>query len=152
MKKVMFFILAFALFSSVALSGTLGGSQVITTSDGTSTLAIASTATVYTGSFPLNQSEYFGLWLKAVSTTGTPDITVELEQSYRRPTTEGSADTSFVEPDGLSNLFTNLTTETAHIIGLNPVPAPYGRLKITGNSGNPADTVVTAYLFTQGNI
>jgi hypothetical protein len=111
--------------------------------------AVASTASVYCNSIKLRSSDAFGLWIQATSAGGAPDIKVELEQSYTTPTTEGSSDTNYVEPEGVSDIFASLTAETAKIKQITPVPMEYMRIKITGNAANPADTVVTAYLYTQ---
>ena len=60
------------------------------------------------------------------------------------PTTEGSADATYVEPVDFSNIVTNLTTESTwyHKV-YSFAPLPYGRFKITGAGSNNADTVVT---------
>lgn len=133
------------------MSRLIGGIQEISKADGSSgIIAVASTATVYSRSFDLSLAKFFGLWIIATSVTGTPNIKVELEEGPTRPTTEGSAETTlFVEPDGFDDLFSAINDELAHIKTIAPVPMKYGRLKITGLEGNPADTLVTAKLFLQ---
>lgn len=130
----------------------IGQPKKIVTSVDSPIIAVASTAVVYTKAFKLEFAEYFGLWLKVNSVTGTPDIKVELEESYALPTTEGASDANWVEPDGFDDISSQINDEVAHIFTLSPVPMPYGRLKITGINANPADSIVTAFLFTQEQV
>ncbi len=117
----------------------------------TVSIAIASTAVVYTRAFKLAFGEYFSLAYKALSAAGTPDIKIELEQSIKDvlPATEGAADTNYVVAENMANIETNLITETWHIKALNPGLSVYARLKITGNAGNAADTVFTGHINRQ---
>lgn len=151
MRKLILTITAVLLMGGVSFAGLLGGASPVTNSSGTTSIAVVSDQSIYTASFPMDKSDVFGVWLKATSASSTPSITVELQESYRLPTTEGAADSNYVEPDGFSDIFTALADEVAHVTTLSPVPMPYGRYKITGGAGNPADTVVTIYNFTQGN-
>ncbi len=114
-------------------------------------IAIASAAVVYTKAFKLAFGEYFGLAYKAVSESGTPDIKIELELSIKDvvPTTEGAADANYVEAENAADIELNLITETWHIKTLSPVTSVYGRLKITGNAGNPADTIFNGHINKQ---
>ncbi len=108
---------------------------------------MASTGVVYTLSFPLYSGEYFGLWIKVTSAGGTPDIKIDLEQSYKVPTTEGAAETGLYEVT--QNVDTQINDEVAHNLTVSPKPMAYGRYKITGINANPADTIVSAYNFIQ---
>lgn len=126
-----------------------GKVKPITTAAESQNIAVASTGVVYTKAFKMSFAEYFGLWIKAVSASGTPDIKVELEESYTLPATEGSSDGNWVEPDGFSDIASQINDEVAHIYTISPKPMPYGRFKITGINSNPADTIVTANLFMQ---
>lgn len=121
----------------------------ILTAANASDMAVASTATIYTASFRLIKSVYFGVAYRAVSAGGTPSVTIQLEQSWTLPATEGAADTNFVIPVGLSDIVTDLATETWNIKALAPICMPYGRFKITGTGANPADTIVNMYLAEQ---
>lgn len=112
-------------------------------------LAVASTATVYSNSFPMRWIEYFGVWLQATSASGTPVLKIQLEESYTVPATEGSSDANYVIGDGVADIYSNLNDEIAHIKTVSPVPQQYGRYKITGLTGNPADTVITVINFQQ---
>lgn len=133
------------------MSGILGSSQTVLKADGsTKDIAVASTAVVYTRSFPLYWATFFGIWVRATSATGTPDVMIELQESYKEPTTEGSAEASlWVEPDGFANVFDSIADENAHIKTITPVPMKYGRYKITGNAANPADSIVNIENFLQ---
>lgn len=112
-------------------------------------VAVASTAVVYSNSFPMRWVENFGVWIQATSALSTPSIKIELQESYVPPATEGNSDTNYVVGDGVADVYSNLNDENAHIKTLSPVPMQYGRYKITGLSANPADTVVTIVNFQQ---
>lgn len=137
MKKLVL-ILALALaFPFPAFAGN-GAVHPVSTS-----VAVASTATVTTGIIPIKYEGYFGIWYQATSVTGTPDIKIEYEMSYN------DTSANFAEPVGASDIVTNLTAETIQIESIQPPPMPFIRFKITGNAGNPADTLVTIRLFSQ---
>ena len=121
----------------------------ILTAANASDIAVASTGVVYTAYFRLIKSVYFGIGYRAVSASGTPSITIQLEQSWTLPVTEGSADTNYVIPVGISDIVTDLITETWNLKPLAPICMPYGRFKITGTGANPADTLVNIYLAEQ---
>jgi hypothetical protein len=139
------------VLSGAAHAGLIGGASVVTNGSDSATIAVNVDQIIYTSSFDMNRSDVFGVWVKATSVTGTPAIKIELEESYRKPTTEGSGDTAWMEPAAISDVVTALADETAHIYPLSPVPMPYGRYKITGTAANPADTTVSIYNFFQGN-
>lgn len=130
-----------------------GAAVPVVTSDESKSIAIAGEVTVYTKSFPLAFGTFFGIWVRATSDTGTPNVKIELEESYALPTTEGSAGTTlWVEPDGFDDIFSAINDELAHVKTIAPVPMNYGRYKITGLTGNPADTVVTILNFIQEHV
>jgi hypothetical protein len=142
----------FLLVSVPCFAGLLGGASKVMKGDGSSAIITVNVdQSVYTESFAMDRADVFGVWVKTTSVTGTPAIKIELEESYARPSTEGSGDTSWMEPAAISDVVTALADENAHIYPLNPVPMPYGRYKITGTGANPADTIVTMYNFFQGN-
>jgi hypothetical protein len=131
----------------------LGACYPVQTSANSSSIAVASTATVYTKAFKLYPGVYFGLWVGASSATGTPDVKIELEESWSLPTVEGAAETTlWVEPDGFDDIFSQINDEVAHIKTISPIPMAYGRYKITGINANPADTIVTMYNFMQEEV
>jgi len=129
-----------------------GASQKVVTSAGSANIAVVSDAVVYTKSFPLYKGEHFGVWARATSVTGTPNVKIELEQSWTTPTVEGSAETTlWVIPAGKDPIFSAIADELAQIATVTPVPMAYGRYKITGltEAANPADTIVTIFNFIQ---
>lgn len=132
----------------------LGAAQKVLKYDGsTNVIPVAGEVTVYTMSFPLGLASFFGIWCRGLSTTGTPNLKIELEQSYKLPTKEGSAETtSYVEPDGFDDVFSAINDEFAHIKTITPVPMTYGRYKITGLTGNPADTTIQIENFLQEDV
>ena len=88
-----------------------------------------------------SEAEY-GLEIKIESATGTPNVQVDLELGNTEEDETGLVNTNFVIADGDTAIIT-ITNEVNHIKGYNPTPAQYARLKLTGLTGNPADTVVT---------
>lgn len=108
-------------------------------------IAIATTATVYSVSFKLVYGEYFGITYLATS-DGTVSLTIELEQSWVLPATEGSSDDNWVVPEGMAAIHTTLSGEVQHLKSITPIPAPYGRLKITGVGSNHSSTTLRARL------
>lgn len=119
----------------------------VTLASGVAAIAIAGEVTVYTKAFKLAFGEYFSLFYKLAS-EGTVNVRVELEQCWTFPSTEGSQDNNYVEPEGMSDIDT-VTDETQHCKSISPIPSEYGRLKLTGLSGNDASTVLTAKLGKQ---
>ena len=127
------------------------GPQVINVLSSTNVAAIpvAGNVTVYSQSIPTRYGRYFAISCILSSSAGSPDITLQLEQSHTTPTTEGSSDTNYVVPNNMSDIFTSRTAETTFIDSLSPVSAPYMRFKIIGNAANNADTTCTIRLCVQ---
>lgn len=122
--------------------------QNIVGSDLSTTIAVASTATVYTKAFPMTYGANFAIGAIATS-SGNVALKIELECSYQLPTTEGAADGTYVEPDGMADVFSSIADEVQHYKQLYPIPMPFARFKITGGAGNDASTTVQIKLFEQ---
>jgi hypothetical protein len=114
--------------------------------------AIASTATVYSNSIRVGGANVVGIAYQATSSGGLPDLLIQVEQSYSKPTTEGSSDAKYVIPEDMANVETNLTTETWHVKSLSLVPMKYMRFKVTGNAANPADALLNLEIFVQEEV
>ncbi len=104
---------------------------------------VFSTGTATSVAVPIKSGGYFGVWYKATSAASAPDIKIEYEMSY------DDTAANFVEPANATDIETNLTTETAKIKSLKPPPMMFLRIKVTGNAGNAADTVLSLRLFQQ---
>ena len=115
------------------------------------TIAIASDATVYTKSWEWGTGEYFSLDYIAAS-DGTVSLKIELEQGNTLPGTEGSSDTDWVVAENGQDIEADLDDETQHFKKLSPVVSKYGRLKITGSATNDASTTLRAKLARQEEI
>lgn len=113
---------------------------------GVANMPIPGAVTRYSNSFKLELGAEFGLDFIAAVSAGAPDLKIELEQSYVKPTTEGSADINYVVPEGGITIVASLTAVTRQITSLAPVVAPYGRFKITGAAGNHASTTLNIKL------
>lgn len=109
-------------------------------------IAVATTAVVYTQSFPLRRGMTFG-WEIKMSSSGVCTVTIELEQANQPPTTELAQDDAFVIPankTGANGMFpagTIITTNTYNV-AYSPNASALGRLKITGTGSNDATTAL----------
>ena len=115
-------------------------------------LAVAGTSTVYTLQMPISNHDKFAIGYKAISATSEPQITLQLEQSFIVAGTESTANLNFVVPDGVSDIATDLSSETQHYVSSTPLFAPYMRLKIIGSGTNPGDTTVTIKVSHQNSL
>ncbi len=108
--------------------------------EGSTSIAVGSTTTYYTKSFPLPKNRFFGLDI-LLSSSGTPDVKFELEEGNSRPDTENSSDADeWAVTDTISG---GISDTVAHIIEVAPIAAKYGRIKITGQGSNHSSTTVT---------
>lgn len=114
--------------------------------------AIAGATTVYSKSIRLSSAVVLGIWYKATSSAGAPDVTIQIEMSYTTPSTESASDSNYVIPVNLADVDTNLITENAKIKSISLPNMPYMRFKITGNAGNAADTLLTIRLSIQEEV
>lgn len=124
-----------------------GSVMPIQTVAGVSAIPVASTGNVKTAPIPINYSEFFGIWCKATSSSGTADVKVELEQCYFNSSTS----TDWVTPDGYSAIFSQINDELVHVKGIVLAPMTFFRLSITGINANPADTIFEGQLFIQSH-
>ncbi len=114
-------------------------------------IVIPTTTTVYSRSFRLNYGQAFGIQYKAADGSGTANMKIQLEQSNTLLTEaqEGSSNSAYVIGEGVADVVTNLADTLTHVKSFSPVPAKYGRFKITGLGSNPADASVTIDVFQQ---
>lgn len=120
----------------------------ITLLTGVAEIPVASTATVYTRSVPIQESDRFSLYAKAAS-SGAIDVVVQLECGMVLPTTEEAVDaTNYSIPDGFSDI-KNLVSTTLFQKEVSIPPFPFMRIKLVGQGSNHASTTVTLKLFKQ---
>lgn len=122
--------------------------QNLTTAAESTSIAVASAATVYTKAVRIDYADSFSLTYQA-ATTGTPALQIEIEQGDALPATEGAADSSWSVPSGVATVESALAVKTIQSKDIYPATKPFMRLKITGGATNPADTVLTATLNRQ---
>jgi hypothetical protein len=106
---------------------------------GVTELAVASTDTAYSRSFPLAKEAVYSFEYK-LSSAGTMDVKVELEQGNTPPATEGAASDDFTVPQGTTALEANLAVNTLRIKAYTPAATGYARLKFTGQGSNASTT------------
>jgi len=123
--------------------------RAILSSANVAAIPVGAGATVYSKSFSLKFGDYFGIAYKAAS-GGAIDLTIQLEQSFDLPTTEGVADAAYVIPATMADIHTNLADANWHITSLSPVAMPYGRFKIVSAAG--VANTLTIYLAAQESL
>lgn len=124
----------------------------IVLSTGSTSIVIDATAVVYTNSFNLAGAMVNASVELTWGGTTPVNVKVELEVGTSRPTTEGAADSTWTEPEGLSDIGTFIVAETNNK-ALGAISHPFGRLKLTGldngDGTNAADTSLRAKLSMQ---
>lgn len=114
-------------------------------------ITVPNTTPVFSRTFKLYYGQAFGVWGQAGNGSGTANMKIELEQSYKDLTEaeQGSANSAYVIGDGVAPIQSNLMGNTAFVKTVSPVPMKYGRYKITGQGSNPADATITLWNFIQ---
>ena len=143
MKRLLLIGLILCVFAMPAFAGA-NSSKVVEsahTSANSTSLAVSLTSTVYTKSFPIksaNSELDIGVAYKVDPATG--DVAIFFEQSTQRPTTEGSADATYMVTHVVEDVTTNGTWNLATIDTVNLM---YGRFKLVGAAANPATSVLS---------
>lgn len=113
-----------------------------------SALTVAgASATVWTNSADIRDAIFFGIVVKFTS-SGSPNVQIDMEQGNAVPTTEGATDASWIIPDGVSAIAT-VTDTNLHEFALSPKVMRYLRIKLSAQSGNPTATTVAIDLNIQ---
>jgi hypothetical protein len=114
--------------------------------NGVASGAVASTGVFYSESFPIPDGDPACVIDFKFTSAGAVKCKLEMEQSHVEPATEGSADANFIVPateaGAAKVIASDITDEVAHSVAYAPVGKNFGRIKITGVSGNDASTVV----------
>lgn len=122
---------------------------IITDKDLTEAIAISGTSVVLTKAFRIPYGINFGVSAKAAS-SGTINLKVELEQSFRLPNPEGIADAYWAIPDNITSpVFSSITSATIKHTVFSPDPFMYCRFKITGLGSNHTSTTVNLWISMQ---
>jgi hypothetical protein len=108
------------------------------------TASVESAVTAAINGIAIAEFGFFGVWLKATSVAGSPNITVTFEQSY------DDTAANYVSPATGGTVVATSTSEAAQVFTIAPVPLPRIRFKVQGIAGNQTDTIVTLYFFQQG--
>jgi hypothetical protein len=147
MKKILVISGILFLMAKVSYAGTIGpiAEDIYATNDTTRPYCVANLSIsvttgdiVATRSFDLEAGKYFAVSYQVTDVSGSPSLKIQLEQSFAKPTTEGIeslSDTNWVVPENMSNIESTLTDNLMHHKALSPVALPFGRFKITENSG-----------------
>jgi hypothetical protein len=147
--RVLGLVLGFMLICGLAY-----GFDVMDTGNTTSDIPVHGATIAYTKYFPIDAGEYTTVSARAYSSTGTAIVTIELEQSFVAPdsegTSQGTSDKSWAVPTNMSPIVSSLTNSTYHLstnapwshYALSSLSLPYGRFKLTGVGANNDNTVV----------
>ena len=111
-------------------------------------IPIGSTEVVYTDAISLCDLNDFALSYK-VDCTGTPNVKIELQQSFQVPTNPNAADAYYVTPETLAPIETSLTNKNVHHRQLSPVTVEFYRFKLTELTGTVSDTTIQLWLSVQ---
>lgn len=111
-------------------------------------IPVGTATVVYTDAISLCDLNDFALSYIA-DCSGSPNIKIELEQSFQVPTNPNAADTYYAVPETLSPIESSLTNKNIHHRQLSPVTVEFHRFKITQLSGSVVDTVVNMWLSVQ---
>ncbi len=93
--------------------------------------------------FNIHRYKDFGVWYKATSAGGSPDVRLYFQQSYDN--TSGN----YAVPEGASDINTALTDENPHVANIIPHNMKFFRIVCDGNTANPADTLVSLIFYAQ---
>jgi len=100
---------------------------------------VDSVVSAYQHGYPQAEYHNFGLWIRAGSVVGSPELNIQVLQSWD----------DHEENYAVSDWNLLIHTEYPEVHSLDIPPMHYMRIRLTGNSFNPADTLVDAYLFMQ---
>lgn len=117
----------------------------VLTSASSASLALATSGVLYTKAIDISNLSNLVLGI-ILAGTGSVSVKVEIEESYKKPETEGASDASFVVVNGVSDVVSNLAVKTQKYYPLSASGLRYVRFKITELTGASTDTVATAFL------
>lgn len=147
MKKLLFAILVGILVGAMINGASLFAVQGqgpdafdVMNSTNATAMNISTSGTVYTRSFSLDKVSEIGVSYRATSVNNTPGLKIELQHSFTQESTWGADDETFVEPENMADIESNLTSETWHHQTINCGPFGFARFKITENTGSATDT------------
>lgn len=105
-----------------------------------STIGVPTTTTAITDSQSLVNTTVagnVGVMYKATS-SGTITLSLQALRSFQRPTTEGSADASYI----VWNSSQSISDSAWHMVTLDTIVEPYLTFKVTGSGSNDASTTI----------
>lgn len=140
MKKFLMFLLLLGL-SLPAFAETPKGRVIdLLTVGGVSSIAVPGTSgSTFSNSFPMGNTTTYTL---AVKSTGTSKFQIVLQNSFARPSTEGTTDTATFASDSTTPTLT-ISDTSLHIFTFTSSVSPFARLKFTGLSGNANNNTIS---------
>lgn len=137
-KRFILFITFLLILSTSGFAEPRRVQSMLSTSNATD-IAVASTATVFTQSFPMSDVNQDKIGVVYKCSTSSCDMNIKFEQGYQRPTTEGSDDSAYFITDVIN---ASLTDNKWHMATVSTVTLPYGRFKVIGQGSNPSNATL----------
>ena len=142
MKRILTISAVFLLIASMAFAAPFRSTvNVKSATDDTVQFLVGSTTTICTKSLKvtdIKNDEETGILYKAIS-TGTIDVTLEMQQSYRAAEVEGTCvDAEYLTTDLIE---TSIADGLWSLATIDTVILPYIRFRITGNGSNDQGTL-----------
>jgi hypothetical protein len=111
---------------------------------GATSIAVASTGTVYLFSYPTQKGASFAFEYQFAS-GGAVDVKLELEQGNELLTAaqEALSNANYVVPEDAAVFDAQVADKLVHIKAYAPAATGYVRLKLTGQGSNAATTTIT---------
>jgi hypothetical protein len=128
----------------------IGGERLYDVNGSGAITVIAVSSSYYSKSFRVDTGKYFAMSYKVDTNTPStvnwffPSVTLQLEQSWTEPATEGSADANWTIPNGMSDIYTTLNTSALQISAFSPVACKLARLKVNSAAATPTNCTITA--------
>ena len=104
-------------------------------------VVVSGERTVYSDPIPIGGSGNFGVWYKATSVLGSPNLRLFYQVSYDETLA------NFATPNNVSDIVYGWTSgETVVVDSISPPAMPWIRFGAQGLSGNANDTILTEVL------
>jgi hypothetical protein len=138
MKRIAVLMAIFLLIGGQAFAANWKTVEVVASEDTSTFVDAPSTLTRYSKSFSVKDTlNPVGVMYKATS-DGTVTVSLQVEQSYQRPTTELSSDATYVGWEAAESV----SDENWHAMTLDTVTMPFARFKLVGSGSNDATTYI----------
>ena len=105
-------------------------------------VTISGTATHTSPGLNLEHATKVSVWYRATSATA-PNIRIFYQTSYN------DVPANYTRPTDVPDIVTSLTNSEVHMRDISPPVSSHIRIVVSGNTGNPADTVANVKIIIQ---